>query len=226
MEFTLELFNQHAIIESEGLRMLVDTGSPVSVHLSEQLMFCGEEHACATQHLGVTPQSLSEMVGTEITTLLGADVLAKYVIRWDYPARKMTFSEKQTEEVGSAIVLEEFMGIPIVEVEVDGNPVRCFLDSGATLSYLPPRITQGLEQDGEVEDFYPGVGTFSTPCYAVEARIGDLPFVARVGNLPSILQLSLKLGRVEGIIGYDFFVSGTLSLDLANKRLILEAVDA
>lgn len=226
MEFTLELFNQHAIIESEGLRMLVDTGSPVSVHRKEQFMFCGKEHACATSHLGVTPQSLTEMVGTEITTLLGTDLLSNYHIRWDYPARKLTFSEEQIEDVGAAIALDEFMGIPIVEVDVEGKKVKCFLDSGATLSYLPPHITAGIAQDGEVEDFYPGVGTFSTPCYAVEARIGDMSFVARVGNLPAILQLSLKLGRVEGIIGYDFFVAGPLSLDLANKRMVLEAVNA
>ena len=206
--------------------MLVDTGSPVTVHTTEVLEFCGTPHACATQHLGVTPQSLSEMVGTEITTLLGADVLAKYVIRWDYPARKIAFSTNRTDEAGACIELGEFMGIPIVEVAVEGERIKCFLDSGATLSYLPTRITQGLEQDGEVEDFYPGIGKFSTPCFAVEARIGDLPFVARVGNLPAVLQFALKLGQVEGIVGYDFFVSGPLCLDLAKKRLTLEAVNA
>jgi hypothetical protein len=45
--------------------------------------------------------------------------------------------------------------------------------------------------------------------------------MVRYGNLPQMLEMSLMLGGVEGILGYDFFKNFKVYLDLKNSRLTL-----
>lgn len=111
------------------------------------------------------------------------------------------------------------MGIPIVELTIDGQKLKCFLDTGARLSYLPERVTSEHTSAGKEEDFYPGVGKFETECFDITTSFGDHNFIARYGNLPAMLQMTLMMGGTDGIIGFDLFNNLTVVLDLKNKRL-------
>ena len=97
------------------------------------------------------------------------------------------------------------MGIPIIELVVNRQLLKFFLDTGAKLSYLSEDFTSGYSSVGIEEDFYPGVGQFETECYDIPTSLGDIDFVVRYGNLPFMLQMTLMLGGTDGIIGFDFF---------------------
>ena len=111
------------------------------------------------------------------------------------------------------------MGIPIIELSIDSQILKFFLDTGAKLSYLSKSITSNFESVGTDEDFYPGVGKFETECFEISTSFGAKNFIVKYGNLPPLLQMTLMLGGTDGIIGFDFFNNFKVVLDMKNNRL-------
>ena len=218
-EFQIQLYNGHPIINDGKNIILIDTGAPSTIHTSDSLIFCLDRFECSTNYMGLTVSKISEMLGTEITTLLGADILSEFKILLDYQNQIFEVSKKEIVIDGTKVDISNFMGIPIVKMQVDDQELKFFLDTGAKLSYLSKNLTNNYESIGINEDFYPGVGEFQTECYEIPTVLGNSEFVVKYGNLPELLQMTLTLGRTDGIIGFDFFNNFKVVLDLQNHSL-------
>lgn len=218
-QFQIHLFKGHPIINDGENRILIDTGAPSTIHTSDSLNFCSESFGCSTNYMGLTVSKISDMLGTEITTLLGADILSDYKIFLDYQNQVIEFSKQEIDIDGTQTDISNFMGIPIIKMTVDNQELKFFLDTGAKLSYLSDSLTSNYESVGTDEDFYPGVGKFHTKCFEIPTVFGDNEFVVKFGNLPTLLQMTLKLSGTDGIIGFDFFNNFKVLLDLKNNRL-------
>lgn len=218
-QFQIQLFKGHPIINDGENRILIDTGAPSTIHSSDSLNFCSESFGCSTNYMGLTVSKISDMLGTEITTLLGADILSDYKILLDYQNQVIEFSKQEIVIEGTQVDISNFMGIPIIKMTVDTQELKFFLDTGAKLSYLSDSLTSNYKSVGTDEDFYPGVGKFQTECFEIQTVFGDFEFVVKYGNLPTLLQMTLMLGGTDGIIGFDFFNNFKVVLDLKNNRL-------
>ncbi|HRI45848.1 MAG TPA: hypothetical protein PK559_01985 [Ignavibacteriaceae bacterium] len=218
-QFQIQLFKGHPIINDGVNRILIDTGAPSTIHASKRLNFCSESFECSTNYLGLTASKISDMLGTEITTLLGSDILSDYKILLDYENQVIEFSKQEIDIDGTKVDISNFLGIPIIKMTVDNQELKFFLDTGAKLSYLSDSLTSNYESVGTDEDFYPGVGKFQTECFEIPTVFGDKKFVVKYGNLPALLQMTLMLGGTDGIIGFDFFNNFKVVLDLKNNRL-------
>ncbi len=218
-QFQLQLFKGHPIIIDGGNIILVDTGASSTIHASDSLNFCSEIFDCTTNYMGLTVSKISNMLGAEITTLLGVDILSDYKILLDYKNQVIEFSKQEIDIVGIQTDISNFMGIPIIEMSIDSQKLKFFLDTGAKLSYLSDSLTHNFKSIGRDEDFYPGVGKFETKCYEIPTTFGDNKFVVKYGNLPTLLQMTLMLSGTDGIIGFDFFNNFKVVLDLTNNRL-------
>jgi len=218
-QFQIKLFKGHPIINDGENRILIDTGAPSTIHTSDTLNFCSQSFGCSTNYMGLTVSKISDMLGTEITTLLGADVLSDYKILLDYQNQVIEFSKQEIDIDGTQMDISNFMGIPIIKMTIDNQELKFFLDTGAKLSYLTDSLTSNYERVGTDEDFYPGVGIFQTECFKIPTVFGDKEFIVKYGNLPSLLQMTLMLGGTDGIIGFDFFNNFKVVLDLKNNRL-------
>ncbi len=168
----------------------------------------------------MTVSKISELLGTEITTLTGADVSSNFMIHFDYKNEMLEFDKEMINLDGNEINISNFMGIPIIDLKIDGTTLKFFLDSGAKLSYLSDNITGNYKSIGTEEDFYPGVSNFETPCYEIPTRFGEYDFTVKYGNLPTLLQMTLMFGGADGIIGFDFFDNFNIGLDLKNNKLV------
>ncbi len=217
--YPLSLYDQHPIIQVDDFTILIDTGSPSTIHVTDTLVFNNQTYQCSTNYMGLTVESLSELLGMKITTLLGADILKNYAILFNYPEQQVTFSEEELKLEGESFSIESFMDIPIIKATIKEQELKFFLDTGAKLSYLSSTYTQGETSLGEASDFYPGVGKFTTPVYELPTILGSSTLQIQYGNLPEILQLTLMLGGTNGILGSDLFTSKTILLDLKKKRL-------
>ena len=218
-QFQIQLYKGHPIINDGENRILIDTGAPSTIHSSDSLNFCSDIFGCSTNYMGLTVSKISDMLGTEITTLLGADILIEYKIFLDYRNQVIEFSKQEIDIDGTQVDISNFMGIPIIKMTVDNQELKFFLDTGAKLSYLSDSLTSSYESVGTDEDFYPGVGKFQTECFEIPTVFGDTEFVVKYGNLPTLLQMTLMLGGTDGIIGFDFFNNFKVVLDLKNNRL-------
>lgn len=218
-KYKLVIFKGHPIIEYEENVILIDSGAPSTIHISDSVTFCSTKYICSSNYIGLTISKISEMLGREITTLLGADILSDYNIMFDYKNEVVEFNKEDITFDGTEIRISNFMNIPIIELSIDNKRLKLFLDTGAKLSYLSDTITRNYKSVGTDEDFYPGVGNFTTQCFDISTRIGDNIFNVKYGNLPTLLQMSLMLGGTDGIIGFDFFNNFRVVLDLKNNRL-------
>ena len=199
--YPYELVGGHIIVVDGADRLLLDTGGPTSVAETGALGFGGIQTSTATDYMGVTPASLSEHIGCHISALVGADVLNQFDVRIDPTNRTVTIQDDEPELNGTVMQLDFFMGIPVVEVGVGTRSVRMFFDTGAKLSYVSPDITTGVEPAGQEDDFYPGVGKFTTEAFDVRVHFGEESCALRVGHLPELLQMTLMMADTSGILG-------------------------
>lgn len=218
-QFQIILFKGHPIMKDGENIILIDTGAPSTINASDSLTFCSENYNCSTNYMGLTVSKLSDLLGTKITTLLGADILSEYQIMFDYKNEVVEFNKQEIAFDGSETAISSFMGIPVIELFIDSQKLNFFLDTGAKLSYLSKSITSNYESVGTDEDFYPGVGKFVTECFEISTSFGDNNFIVKYGNLPPLLQMTLMLVGTDGIIGFDFFNNFKVVLDLKNNRL-------
>ena len=130
-QFQIQLFKGHPIINDGENRILIDTGAPTTIHASDSLNFCSESFRCSTNYMGLTVSKISNMLGTEITTLLGADILSDFKILLDYQNQVIEFSKQEIDINGTQAEISNFMGIPIIEMTIDTQALKFFLDTGA-----------------------------------------------------------------------------------------------
>ena len=217
--FNLELFNGHPIINDGENTILIDTGAPATIHAAGIINFCSTAYICSKNYMGLTIAQVSEMLGKNISALLGTDILSNYKILFDYNNKVVTFREQEVRLEGEDTPISNFMGIPVIALSIDGQELKFFLDTGAKLSYLPASITSKYSSIGTEGDFYPGVGKFDTECFEIPTSLGNKHFMVKYGNLPALLQMSLMLGGTDGIIGFDFFNHFKVLLDLKSNKL-------
>lgn len=203
--YPLKKINSHYFLEIEGGMWLVDTGAPITFGTTKALNICGEHFHFNNTYLSLTTESLSEFIGTPCSGLLGMDLLRVHDIIFDLHKGEATFTQEKVIPAGTGITLEDFMGIPILPVEISGEQFRMFFDTGAQLSYFQNKGITSSTPGAEIEDFFPDVGKFITRTYQVEMRIGEKIFNLISGILPGLLGASLQLANVQGIIGNQIF---------------------
>lgn len=217
--FNLTIFDGHPIIHNNNNVILIDTGAPSTIHITDSLTFLANTYSTTTDYMGMSIAAISEQLGMNITSLMGIDILSEYQLLIDYQNNNIGFSKNKIDLHGKEISITSIIGVPIIELVIDGKKLKFFLDTGAKLSYLSNTITNNYKSTGTEKDFYPGVGEFETNCYKITTTIGENSFKVKYGNLPQLLQMTLMLGGTDGIMGYDFFNNFKVMLDLNNNLL-------
>ena len=221
VSFPLQLIDGHAIIESVDHQILIDTGSPKTIHTSTTLDFMGKSFSCLREFGGVNSARLSALIGSPVTTLLGMDIISQFKVLFDYSNHRIWFSETDMFSKGAEIPLGQVSNIPIMELEVLGRSLKFLLDSGAKLSYLETSLTKGLPSQEAASDFHPSYGAFETPIYTLECTVVGATFPVTFGNLPSQLAGILPHANVQGIIGFDLFNRFQVLLNMQENKLQL-----
>ncbi len=221
-EYSIEIVDNHIIVVINGIRVLIDTGSPSSLSDGSVLTLLGNNYNNFTDNLqGFTIDDLNNFINARVNILLGEDVLRNINFFVDWDNRRILFSIEPFQQQGTFIPLNFFMGIPIVELEINNERFNVFLDSGAKVSYLNQELTDNYEQIGEAEDFYPGFGNFTTNIYKVPVRLGNTEIIIRAGNLPNILQYTLHMANCRGILGNEINNYFNVYFNLSIDQLIL-----
>ena len=140
------------------------------------------------------------------------DILGDY--RLSFVGNRLLVDDVNPPEDGFvALPTDSFMGIPVVSISVNGRDVKAFVDTGAKISYLNPDLLAGLPVEETVHDFYPGVGEFDVDVSSASCVLNGLPLKARFGRLPVLLQMTLMMGGVDGILGHGLLDAYDISID-------------
>lgn len=205
-----------------GGRWIVDTGSPASFGDIRAITLDTVAFPIARDYLGLTAQTLTSLTGVEVNGLLGTDVLNAFDLRFDLEGARLECSTAAIPIAGEELELDDFMGIPIVEVDITGEARRMFVDTGAQVSYFQDPCLEDFPEAGRLRDFFPGMGEFETQTHHLPVRIGSLEQTLRCGALPELLGLTLAMAGVDGIVGSALFTGRRVAYLPRRSRLVLE----
>ena len=152
--------------------LLLDTGAPGSFVAGGRVTLLGTSHNVATSFMGLDAPGLAALVGRQVDGLLGMDILGRVDMLLDAPRGLVTFSDEPIEMVSEPLPIDDVLGVPVVEARINGRPARMFFDTGASLGYLRNVAMYDGVPAGQVDDFYPGLGRFTTDTWRVDSRIG------------------------------------------------------
>ncbi|RCK75922.1 MAG: hypothetical protein IGBAC_1197 [Ignavibacteriae bacterium] len=220
-EYPLDIFDNHLIVLIDGKRMLIDTGSHISLSDGSSLSILEENYTFPESFCGISLDQLSEFIGTKINILLGGDVLTKinFYVRWEN--KLIHFSKKPFNHNGICIPLHFYKNVPVVDLNVNQQNLRLFLDTGAKISYFGPDIVYNFEPLGSIKDFYPTIGNFETKIYHLPVIIDEKEFLVTCGILPEFLRNALQLVNIQGLLGNDIFKYFDLCYNFTTNLLIL-----
>ncbi len=220
-DFHLREMGGHLLAEIGGLRVLIDSGIPVSLGREDEWAFMQRVHPLSRGYMGVDLEEISRLVGTPLDIVMGADILKRYCVQFELPRGRISFSEQPMLRGGQQFPLSEMMGVPSLTVDIGGRAQQAFLDTGAKLSYVARDLLQGLAPVGRAQDFYPGLGSFETDVFEVAMSLGDLAFTLRCGALPALLETTLQVAGKQAIIGAALFAQYRVELNMHDKVLTL-----
>ncbi len=213
----------HMLIRGGRGRLgLLDTGSPVSIGRGQQYRIANQVWNPSTTMHAVLDTAGTHL-GRPVEWLFGHDFFAANRVLIDWPARQVHLLDRNhPEQEGISIPIELVMGVPVVTGRSRRGIVRAVIDSGASISYVPAALVEGLTPVGRKKDFYPGFGEFETDVWRVRAQIGGRRLTIKAGMLPPTLQMMFGLLlRPDGwIVGSDFFRGRKIEIDYARQRFI------
>jgi hypothetical protein len=193
------------------LAYLVDTGSPFSVNYgSSRLGNTIEKIYPGLLH------DLSDKLKLSVTGIIGTDQLKQSRWHFDPTSSKLTrLSDDFDLSTYRAFPIEKYLGLPVVEVQLDDHIYRLIIDTCSTLNYLKESLLRGPIESTK-EDYHPMLGSFTT--HGRRYRLSAFNQKSRVlmYDLPTAMEMALG-DEIQGILGCDFMTQHEWVMDL-NKN--------
>jgi hypothetical protein len=215
----LSLEKGHLFVTLPEGRFLLDTGAPASFGRIPALSLDGQSFAVAARG-PLTTDELIGFIGREADGLIGTDILNQFDIVFDVPQSTARFSVSTMGCEGDILPLDFMLGIPLLDVVINGTPMRVFFDSGAQLSYFSDRVLPD-SSEGRVTDFFPGLGWFETDSFRLPVHLGDTMCELRCGRVPPLVGAILMVADAGGIVGSELFHHRRIGYFPRRRRLVL-----
>ena len=218
--YSLRYKHGHPYLELNKELWLFDTGSPASFGEREELVIGAHAVRVQPSYLGLDVAALRESLGEPVSGLLGSDVLQRMDWLLDLPNETAHASDSLKFQ-GQTATIDEFMGLPIVQVGVGDQDVRMIFDTGAQLSYWEDPSIEHYRVAGITEDFFPGLGNFTTQAHHVPVRVADVQFMVRCGRLPRLLAATLSFAGVAGVLGSEILLDRPIGWSARRRELVI-----
>lgn len=201
--YPYELIHGYPIVQIEGLRVLLNTGSAESLGRDDQLLVDGMAFPVHRSTLRMKIEDLSAMLRTPLDVMLGADILTQFDFKLLSERGQVVFTSGEFRPYGYANHFELYMGVPITPVSVFNKDMRLFFVTGSRRTYLNMDLLRKLQPVGSVKDYYPGLGVFETPLFKIAVWVAGYDVELEVGITPAPLVSMLNQTHSQGILGAD-----------------------
>lgn len=200
------------IVYREGTKVvLFDTGCAQTIFVEQDVQ--GE----------IFPK-VNKFVDPTVDQILGMDLISQRVFI-DYPKKELVYGEET--RIDSLIARYDLdivaYGLLTVSLNIGGQKRKMLLDTGAATSYLLEKFAIQGNSAGQIEDFYVGEpDLFTTNLYSLSTECGNDMFISIKYGLPTdSIEQTIKMLRVDGIIGYEWLRRFKVLLDVPNHCLTL-----
>ena len=182
----------------------------------------------------VGPLPVTAVAGRPIAGLLGRDFLSPFDLDLDLPAHRMTLYDVRGCDAGFLPWTTPYAAIPastpmgaalVVQVLVDGRPLRALIDTGASASLItaPGMFRLGLTSELLARDpggYGSGVGPAPVPMR--RHRFAELRVGADTTRDPTLWVASVRVVPiVDMLLGADWLRSRHVWLSFATKQIFV-----
>tara|TARA_B100001250_G_scaffold11370_1_gene9878 strand:+ start:14122 stop:14814 length:693 start_codon:yes stop_codon:yes gene_type:complete len=224
MTYEIETIDNHIIFKENNLRLLLDTGSPISISNHSSISVFSKTinpHRNIMGHTSINDINQS-IRNANIDALIGADILNKISLSISLSNKLMELKPVINHNQYDSFPLSTFMGIPMIVATINGKEAKLFLDTGAKISYLNSNSIQVKNIIRVAEDFYPGFGNFETNIYQHQIKLFNQIKKYDFGTLPESLETSLSMLGTNGIIGNNILMNFDLVLDNPKNQILIK----
>jgi len=194
--------NNHLYVQINGALWVYDTGADSSFGV-RPVSLLGPAQNISADYAGFTAADISGFLGEAVEGIIGADLINPFDHLIDLRTNTLTVSDEQLSCDGNVQSLDFFMGVPMLEAQVGGARCKLFFDTGAQISYYQGSPPPGSEYAGQLHDFFPTVGEFTTDTYRFPIVLNGFSPMVRCGKLPGLMGMSLGMAGVSGILGNE-----------------------
>ncbi len=207
------------VFDVEGRQFIMDTGSPATI--GSDVHLCGRTARASSL--------LLSMVGERFLPewadgLVGLDFINSFTTTVDAEQMTVTFTEGDTQPAGTAVDLLPafYPGAPFVPVEIGGQRLRAYVDTGSTLTYVGGELLTHGPEVGQWDDYHPIVGDFHTSVHRLAAGIGGEAMELECGEMPGMIGLGLQAMGADLLIGGELLRQRRVTFAPADSKLFLE----
>lgn len=208
-----------------------DNASDLGLAQARHLRIGGAHLADPVFHIIDLGQQINSM-GVPHDGFIGYETFLRFVTTFDYGARVLSFTRPgHYQPPANAVVLpfEQDDRAPVLNGELDGIPLRLWLDTGSrnSLSLSSPfvRTHHLLEKYHASEEAVLGWGLGgpgrARPARLGVLRMGDIKVTGLVGDLSSTDKGALALADYGAILGGGVLRRFSMGIDYNTKRLYL-----
>ena len=211
----------HIVFEADGKKVLLDTGSPVSLGNCGVIKVDGTSFDLRDRLPTLSWEDLRMLIGLDVDVLLGMDVIGKFDLTIDPDNDLVVLDRKVHKENIHCVKTKLIAGIPVIDAEIGFRQVKMFFDTGARLSYIGYGHTWAGKPLGWEIDFHPSVGRFETRMFLTGVEIAGYETYLKTGILPGSLKTMVNECGIDGILGTALLEHYTITLSTRRGRLRL-----
>jgi hypothetical protein len=213
--------NNHLFVQIDGALWVYDTGADSSFGV-RPVSLLGPAQNISADYAGFTAADISGFLGESVEGVIGADLINPFDHLIDLRTNTLTVSDEELCCDGHVQPLDFFMGVPMLAAQVGGARCKLFFDTGAQISYYQGAPPMGAEHVGQLRDFFPTVGEFTTETYRFPIGLNGFSPMVRCGKLPGLMGMSLGMAGVSGILGNELMRDRITGYFPRRKSLILQ----
>jgi Ca-activated chloride channel family protein len=204
-EYPLVQHDQHLLIDADGRKVLIDTGSPVSTGREAEWYFLGHRYNPPPDFKGMNLDTVSVQVGERVDVLLGIDILKNLYFRVDFHRAGVIFSTYPLALGGSRLQILVNKSTPIIRCIAGNTGIGVVFATRTKLTLLASNLVNGYSPIDKKMVRYLGAEEFETPVYEIPFELAGKHLSLRCGVLPANLERYVIQKGAMGILGTELF---------------------
>ena len=222
--YNYTLQNNHYIVEIEGSKYLLDTGSPWSFFLKPELrsvVINGQYHQLPYNMMGLDIRATHELVGADIDGFIGMDIIKETSLTF-YKNGEMCFGA--VNEEGTCLeLLNNNYGLIKLNMSCNGVDGALLVDTGARYGYGSEAIfnnNQNIKPFGRIRDYNPRIGHFESDIYRFTANFGPIHKQLELGNSVEVRR-DLRATGCSAVANITSLFDEVCVIDFQRNRMIV-----
>lgn len=191
MTYKLEIINNHYIININDKKMLIDTGSPLSISFVKEFNEVKINNTLfSLNHIFNEPtiSNIFDLVGLKIDGFIGMDVIRKFGIL--ISKKEMSVEFNVIKNKGNKMPLIYVGNAIAFKAVINGIEGKYIIDTGAKYSYGKPILYKGLKETKKVEDYSPSLNlNFESFLYETNLLVNEREINCLTGLSKDVVKI-------------------------------------